>query len=158
MVQTAGEDEQEAAAEAAESFLAEELPEATFGAAKAGSGMWASCLRVMHPTEVGGSWVTIVTHQLTSLVVYCRVALWTWYSLSKMKQPSGKALALCLLPPHHPHLLHLPTLLTTLPHPTQCHSLHLCLSQRCGVVCCGRHSKRPNSQPSHMLRRVSDFV
>ena len=53
-MQTAGEDEQEAAAEAAEAFLAEELPEATFGAAKAGSGMWASCLRVMHPTEVGG--------------------------------------------------------------------------------------------------------
>ena len=106
MVQTAGEDEQEAAAEAAETFLAEELPEATFGAAKAGSGMWASCLRVMHPTEVGGSWVTIVTHQLTSLVVYCRVALWTWCSLSKTKQPSGKAL--CLLPPLHPHLLHPP--------------------------------------------------
>ena len=53
-MQTAGEDEQEAAAEAAEAFLAEELPEATFGAAKAGSGMWASCLRVMHPTEVCG--------------------------------------------------------------------------------------------------------
>lgn len=59
MVQTAGEDEQEAAAEAAEAFLAEELPEATFGAAKAGSGMWASCLRVMHPTEVGVSCVTV---------------------------------------------------------------------------------------------------
>ena len=55
MVQTAGEEEQEAAAEAAEAFLAEELPEATFGAAKAGAGMWASCLRIMHPTEVGGS-------------------------------------------------------------------------------------------------------
>ena len=97
MVQTAGEDEQEAAAEAAEAFLAEELPEATFGAAKAGSGMWASCLRVMHPTEVGGLWVTMVTHQLTSLVVSCRVALWTWCSLSKTKQPSGNALA-CFVP------------------------------------------------------------
>ncbi len=51
MVQTAGEDEQEAAAEAAEAFLAEELPEAMFGAPKAGAGMWASCLRIMHPTE-----------------------------------------------------------------------------------------------------------
>ena len=96
MVQTAGEDEQEAAAEAAETFLAEELPEATFGAAKAGSGMWASCLRVMHPTEVCGTWVTLDTHQLTSPVVSCRVALWTWCSLSKMKQPSGKALAYCM--------------------------------------------------------------
>ena len=53
MVQTAGDDEQEAAAEAAEAFLAEELPEAIFGAPKAGAGMWASCVRVMHPTEVG---------------------------------------------------------------------------------------------------------
>ncbi len=51
MVQTAGEDEQEEAAEAAEAFLAEELPESIFGAPKAGAGMWASCLRVMHPTE-----------------------------------------------------------------------------------------------------------
>lgn len=52
MVQTAGEYEEVAAAEAAESFLAEELPENVFGAPKAGTGMWASCLRVMHPTEV----------------------------------------------------------------------------------------------------------
>ena len=51
-VGTAGEDEQEAAAQAAETFLSEELPEAVFGAPKAGPGMWASCLRIMHPTEV----------------------------------------------------------------------------------------------------------
>lgn len=53
MVGTAGEEEQEAAAQAAESFLSEELPETVFGAAKAGPGMWGSCLRIMHPTEVG---------------------------------------------------------------------------------------------------------
>ena len=47
----AGEEEQEAAAEAAETFLSEDLPENVFGAVKAGSGMWASSLRVMHPTE-----------------------------------------------------------------------------------------------------------
>ncbi len=52
MVQTAGEYEEVAAAEAAETFLSEELPENVFGAPKAGNGMWASCLRVMHPTEV----------------------------------------------------------------------------------------------------------
>ena len=52
MVQTAGEDEQEAAAVAAEAFLGEEFPEAVFGAPKAGQGMWASCLRIMHATEV----------------------------------------------------------------------------------------------------------
>ena len=51
MVQTAGEYEEVAAAEAAENFLAEELPENVFGAPKGGPGMWASCLRVMHPTE-----------------------------------------------------------------------------------------------------------
>ena len=50
----AGEEEQEAAAEAAEAFLSEELPEAVFGSPKAGAGMWASCLRIMHPTEVRG--------------------------------------------------------------------------------------------------------
>ncbi|CAI8056002.1 Splicing factor 3B subunit 3, partial [Geodia barretti] len=51
MVQMAGEEEQEAAAEAAETFLSEDLPENLFGAVKAGAGMWSSCLKVMHPTE-----------------------------------------------------------------------------------------------------------
>ena len=51
MVQTAGEEEQEAAAMAAEAFLLEDLPEAVFGSPKAGAGMWASCLRMLHPTE-----------------------------------------------------------------------------------------------------------
>ena len=51
MIQTAGEDEQEAAAQMAQEFLAEDLPESTFGAPKAGAGMWASCIRLMHPTE-----------------------------------------------------------------------------------------------------------
>ena len=46
-----GEDEQEAAAEAAEKFLSEDLPENVFGAVKAGSGMWSSCLKIMHTTE-----------------------------------------------------------------------------------------------------------
>ena len=52
MVQTAGEYEEVAAAEAAETFLSEELPENVFGSPKAGTGMWASCLKVMHPSEV----------------------------------------------------------------------------------------------------------
>lgn len=43
---------QSAAAEAAEAFLSQELPEAVFGAPKAGAGMWASSLRLMHPVEV----------------------------------------------------------------------------------------------------------
>ena len=52
MVQSAGLEEQVEAAQAAEAFLAEDLPETVFGAPKAATGMWASCLRIMHPTEV----------------------------------------------------------------------------------------------------------
>ena len=33
----------------AEALLSEDLPEATFGAPKAGPGMWASLLRVVEP-------------------------------------------------------------------------------------------------------------
>ena len=130
MVQTAGEDEQEAAAEAAEAFLAEELPETIFGAPKAGNGMWASCLRIMHPTEVSKvCWLPgvpcIVSCDLPAALcdlpaALCdlpaascdlpaalwdlpaelhhvtfsyRVALWILFSLSRMKLPSGKEMA-----------------------------------------------------------------
>ncbi|XP_067136925.1 splicing factor 3B subunit 3 [Centruroides vittatus] len=51
MVEAAGEDEQELAAEMAAAFLSENLPEATFGAPKAGPGMWASVIRILDPIE-----------------------------------------------------------------------------------------------------------
>ena len=51
MVQSAGDEDQVDAAQAAEAFLAEDLPDHVFGAPKAGRGMWASCLRVMHPSQ-----------------------------------------------------------------------------------------------------------
>ena len=51
MKEAAGEDEQELARDMAEDFLNENLPEAVFGAPKAGAGMWASCLRVMDPVS-----------------------------------------------------------------------------------------------------------
>ncbi len=51
MREAAGEDEQELANEMAEGFLNENLPENIFGAPKAGSGMWASCIRVMDPVN-----------------------------------------------------------------------------------------------------------
>lgn len=35
----------------AEAFLTENLPEATFGAPKAGAGMWASCIRLINPID-----------------------------------------------------------------------------------------------------------
>lgn len=51
MVEAAGEGEQELAAEMAAAFLSETLPEAVFGAPKAGSGMWASVIRVLNPSD-----------------------------------------------------------------------------------------------------------
>ena len=35
----------------AEAFLTENWPEATFGAPKAGAGMWASCIRLISPID-----------------------------------------------------------------------------------------------------------
>ena len=49
MVEAAGEDEQEAAAEMAANFLSEDLPENIFGAPKAGAGQWASVIRILDP-------------------------------------------------------------------------------------------------------------
>ena len=49
MVEAAGEEEQQLAAEMAAAFLNENLSEDTFGAPKAGPGMWASLLRIINP-------------------------------------------------------------------------------------------------------------
>ena len=49
MREAAGEEEQELANQMAEQFLQENLPENVFGAPKAGTGMWASCVRVLDP-------------------------------------------------------------------------------------------------------------
>ncbi|XP_071488898.1 splicing factor 3B subunit 3-like [Diadema antillarum] len=51
MVDAAGEEEKELAAEMAEAFLHEELPESTFSSPKAGAGMWASNVRVLNPVQ-----------------------------------------------------------------------------------------------------------
>lgn len=51
MVEAAGEGEQELAAEMAAAFLSETLPETIFGSPKAGSGMWASVVRVLSPSD-----------------------------------------------------------------------------------------------------------
>jgi hypothetical protein len=48
-VELAAEDEQELAAEMAAQFLQDDLPEETFGVAKAGAGMWSSIIRIVHP-------------------------------------------------------------------------------------------------------------
>lgn len=62
MVEAAGEDEQELAAEMAAAFLDENLPESTFGAPKAGPSMWASQIHVLDPIE-GRSWHKIPLEQ-----------------------------------------------------------------------------------------------
>lgn len=49
MIEAAGEDEQELAAEMAATFLSSELPEAVFGSPKAGAGQWASVIRILDP-------------------------------------------------------------------------------------------------------------
>lgn len=51
--EAAEKEEQEFAKEMAEAFLSEDLPEAIFGAPKAGNGMWASVIRVMDPVAGG---------------------------------------------------------------------------------------------------------
>lgn len=51
MVEAAGEDERELAAEMAAAFLNENLPEAIFGAPKAGAGQWASLVRLVNPIQ-----------------------------------------------------------------------------------------------------------
>jgi splicing factor 3B subunit 3 len=60
MQEAAGEEEQELAKEMAEAFLNEDLPESTFGAPKAGPGMWASSMRILDAVQG-------VTHQLIRL-------------------------------------------------------------------------------------------
>ena len=49
MVEAAGDEEQQLAAEMAAAFLNENLPDDTFGSPKAGPGMWASVLRIISP-------------------------------------------------------------------------------------------------------------
>ena len=55
MVEAAGDDEKELAAQMAAEFLNEDLAEQQFGAAKAGPGMWASILRMLDPIKVRDS-------------------------------------------------------------------------------------------------------
>ncbi|EDO49217.1 predicted protein [Nematostella vectensis] len=51
MVEMASEEEKELAAQAAAEFLSEELSEQQFGSPKAGTGMWASVIRVLDPIK-----------------------------------------------------------------------------------------------------------
>ena len=52
MLEAAGEEEREAAAQMAEEFLAEDLPDAVFTAPKPGAGMWSSGVRLLDPIQV----------------------------------------------------------------------------------------------------------
>jgi len=72
MREAAGEDEQELANEMAEAFLSESLPENVFGAPKAGSGMSASCIRVLDPIN-GDTVQQISLEQNEAAVSLCLV-------------------------------------------------------------------------------------
>jgi len=50
MIEAAGEEEQQLAAEMAAAFLSEKLDERCFGAPRAGPGQWASIIRILEPT------------------------------------------------------------------------------------------------------------
>ena len=52
MIEAAGEEEQELAAQMAAAFLNEKLPEKIFGSPKAGTGMWASIIRILNPISM----------------------------------------------------------------------------------------------------------
>ena len=52
MVEAAGDDEKEIAAQMAAEFLNEDLPEQQFNAPKAGPGLWASIVRMLDPIKV----------------------------------------------------------------------------------------------------------
>uniref|UniRef100_A0A3P8YHK1 Splicing factor 3B subunit 3 n=1 Tax=Esox lucius TaxID=8010 RepID=A0A3P8YHK1_ESOLU len=84
MVEAAGEDERELAAEMAAAFLNENLPEAIFGAPKAGSGQWASLVRLVNPIQ--GSTLDLVQleqNEAAFSVAVCRFASGgdDWYVL-----------------------------------------------------------------------------
>ena len=49
MVEAAGDEDQEKAAEMAAAFLTNDLPDKVFGAPKAGPGQWASAIRILDP-------------------------------------------------------------------------------------------------------------
>ena len=59
MVESVGDEDKAAVAQVAAEFLQEDLPEQQFGSPKAGSGMWASMIRVFDPIQVRGSWKMI---------------------------------------------------------------------------------------------------
>ena len=51
MKEAAGEDERELAEEMSKAFMSEDLPDEVFGAPKAGTGMWASMIRIISPVK-----------------------------------------------------------------------------------------------------------
>ena len=65
-MQSAKEDELDLAAATAEELMSEGQPEEVFGSPKAGTGMWASCIRVLSPTEVSSSCGSV--HCLAQLI------------------------------------------------------------------------------------------
>eukprot|EP00096_Caligus_rogercresseyi_P001884 TRINITY_DN1328_c0_g1_i3.p1 TRINITY_DN1328_c0_g1~~TRINITY_DN1328_c0_g1_i3.p1 ORF type:complete len:934 (+),score=262.89 TRINITY_DN1328_c0_g1_i3:215-3016(+) len=111
MKDAAGEDEQELANEMASAFLNENLPESTFGAPKAGPGMWASCIRILDPIssttiqqinlEQNEAALSIGLVRFTSYPdqMYCIVGVAKDYRLSPRSVQSGYLFTYRLLGP-----------------------------------------------------------
>ncbi|KAB7499912.1 Splicing factor 3B subunit 3, partial [Armadillidium nasatum] len=70
--EAAGEEEAEVAERMAEALLSEDLPDAVFGAPKAGPGMWASLVRIIEPIQ-GNTLHTIRLEQNEAAFSICLV-------------------------------------------------------------------------------------
>lgn len=77
MVEAAGEDERELAAEMAAAFLNENLPEAIFGAPKAGAGQWASLVRLVNPIQ-GSTLDQVQLEQNEAAFRWAGTSTWLW--------------------------------------------------------------------------------
>lgn len=84
MVEAAGEDERELAAEMAAAFLNENLPEAIFGSPKAGAGQWASLVRLVNPIQ--GSTLDQVQLEQNEAAFRWVVLMMGGWGLSEVKQ------------------------------------------------------------------------
>lgn len=94
MVEAAGEDERELAAEMAAAFLNENLPEAIFGSPKAGAGQWASLVRLVNPIQ--GSTLDQVQLEQNEAAFRWVVLMMGGWGLSEVKQSDPGLLCLSL--------------------------------------------------------------
>lgn len=93
MVEAAGEDERELAAEMAAAFLNENLPEAIFGAPKAGSGQWASLVRMINPIQ--GNTLDLVQLEQNEAAFRWELLNMGWTGQCRLELPTGSTQTIC---------------------------------------------------------------